>query len=323
MKMMIHLLLVFGFLSGTVSTEAAVRESKTLDGTWRFSTDPAGIGEKEKWFEPYAKMLKMPLKGYGATANGTIQVPGIWTNQGYGDPFDPKTYQHTPGHYPWKPGGDVPTDMLKHQFIGKGWYKRTFTIPSAWQGQKINVVLGGISRYAKIWINGQSAGPEAIGCIAPHEREITKLVRFDAENDITICVDSKQRFEIDTLYACSSMGDFMQLPWGGLWGHVSLEARPNVCLDSLYLRGNIQTSTCTAETTVLADTPVDKDCVLRLNIFDKTGKSVAQGESPVRKAGEKTCVSASIPNAILWSPDTPHLYDVQVSLLYKGKVIDR
>ena len=75
---------------------AAPRETVNLDGVWNFATDPDNRGESEKWYEPDAKLPTMPLPGYAPEANGKIQVPGIWDNQGYG----------------------TETDIVRHNFVG-------------------------------------------------------------------------------------------------------------------------------------------------------------------------------------------------------------
>jgi hypothetical protein len=66
------------------ASRAARRETVDLDGVWSFATDPEDRGEREQWYRPGAKLPAMPLPGYAATADGTIRVPGIWDNQGYG-----------------------------------------------------------------------------------------------------------------------------------------------------------------------------------------------------------------------------------------------
>ncbi|MDD3588493.1 MAG: hypothetical protein PHQ75_15030 [Thermoguttaceae bacterium] len=64
-------------------------------------------------------------------------------------------------------------------------------------------------------------------------------MKYGTANDITICVDSKQRWTIDTIYGSSALADYMDVVWGGLWGHVTLEARPENRIASIYLRGDI------------------------------------------------------------------------------------
>ncbi|MDR2115258.1 MAG: hypothetical protein LBP87_02640, partial [Planctomycetaceae bacterium] len=161
-----------------VMGNTATRDSISLDGTWKFATDPNSVGETEEWFKQGYPLPKMPLEGYAKTADGTIQVPGSWDAQGYG----------------------TENEKIKHCYTGKGWYKKTVSVPKTWKDQKIFLRIIGIARYAKIWINGLQVEPEMIGCLGQHEREVTKFITPGQDVEITICVDSKQRYEIDALF---------------------------------------------------------------------------------------------------------------------------
>ena len=121
---------IFCILSVSVSL-AHPRETVSLDGVWNFATDPDNRGEAEKWFEPTVKLPAMPLPGYAPEANGTIRVPGVWDNQGYG----------------------TKNEKVRHNFVGKGWYKRQVEIPQSWAGRRAFLVITGIKRYSKVWIN--------------------------------------------------------------------------------------------------------------------------------------------------------------------------
>lgn len=286
-------LLAFGAIA------ASARETVSLDGVWRFSLDPEKCGEAQEWFIPSFELPNNPPEGSAPEADGTIQVPGIWDNQGY--------------------GGE--TEKVKHHFVGHGWYKRSFDVPADWGGKSVFLTLGGISRYAKVWINGQSAGAELIGPVASFSLDITPWVKFGETNDITIRVDSDQRWEIDAILGGSSVIDYMDIEWGGLWGHVTLEARPAERLNDLYLITNLADSTCTAEASVSGVKTADR---VKIEIFDAEQQLVAEQTETFSGAseGEKVAVSASIENPNLWTDKTPYLYTVKMSLLAGETTLD-
>ena len=128
-------------------------KSIDLDGVWNFATDPNDKGEAEEWFKPTVTMPAMPLPGYAMKANGTIRVPGIWDNQGYG----------------------TETAKVRHNFVGKGWYKRLVEIPSYWSGQQVFLLITGVNRSAKAWINGHYLG-EHIGFVSAFEFDVTEYL---------------------------------------------------------------------------------------------------------------------------------------------------
>ena len=180
------------------------RPRASLDGTWQFRIDPDSRGEEERWFAPAPDEEVWRAVPHVA---GNIRVPGIWDAQGYGQP----------------------TDKVKHNFVGQGWYRREMRIPGNWpRGHSMFLVLEGISRYAKVWIDGKLIGPEARGCIGSHEWDITPYVKPGQEATLVVCVDSRQRWDVDPLLGTAQLNDFVEVAWGGLWGHVYVEARPRV-----------------------------------------------------------------------------------------------
>ena len=279
---------------------AQPREVLNLDGTWNFATDPGNKGEAEKWQQPEAKLPAMPLPGYAPTANGKIQVPGIWDNQGYG----------------------VETDKVRHNFVGKVWYKRQVEIPQSWAGRRAFLAITGVSRYSKVWINEQFLG-EHIGYLSVQEYDVTPYVTPGKTATITIQVDSKQRWEVDSMFGASSLADYMDVAWGGIWGHVFLEARPDAWLSDPYIQPDVANSSCTVSAT--CNGKAEAADAAKLEVFDKNGQRVAEATTKLDAklaAGQPVSMKAVIPNAALWTPDSPTLYTAKISLLKGGQALD-
>jgi hypothetical protein len=278
----------------------AARTVLSLDGVWSFATDPDDRGETGKWYLPDTKLPAMPLPGYAPTADGTIRVPGIWDNQGYG----------------------TETGKLRHNFVGKGWYKRTVEIPRTWAGRRTFLAVTGISRYSKIWINGHYLG-EHIGSLSVQEYDISQLATPGQTVTVTIQVDSKQRWEVDTLSGCWSLADYVHEAWGGIWGHVRLEARADAWLADLFVQPDVPGGSCSAGATLGGKAGLADGA--RLEVFDQDGRRVADADvklDPALAAGQPVSVQVALPGAQLWTPDTPALYTARLSLLNGAQVLD-
>ena len=298
MRISIVILSLFTLHVSTVSAQS--REVKNLDGVWQFATDPDNRGEAEKWYLPSVALPKMPLSGYAPTADGTIRVPGIWDNQGYG----------------------VETDKVRHNFVGKGWYKRQVEIPQSWVGRHALLVISGISRYAKVWIDDHFLG-EHIGYLSVQQYDVTQYAVPGKTATITIQVDSKQRWEVDALFGTSSLADYMDVAWGGIWGHVSLETRPDVWLSDLFIQPEVTDSSCSASAILNGKAGLSDG--VKLEVFGKKGHRVAETLleiDPKIAAGQPIIVKTSIPDAELWTPDSPTLYTARLSLLEGDRVLD-
>jgi len=245
--------------------------------------DPANAGEAEQW---YANTVSFP---------DTILVPGAWEAQGFGDE----------------------TEKLHHHFIGKGWYKRQVEIPADWAGRRVSLCIGGVHRYGSVWVNGKSFG-EHVGCLSPFEHDITDCVTPGSTAVITVRVDSAQRWDFDTMIGAWDIIDYMDTYWGGIWGHVSLEARNDAYLQYLYVQPAVAPARCRVSATVHGAPPADTS--LRLEILDKAGTIVGSAKaSPETPLG---AIDVEVPGALLWTPDTPHLYRARLSLLQEDKELD-
>ena len=278
---------------------AEVREPICLDGVWDFATDPENRGEAEQWYRPGAKLPDMPRPGYAAAANGKIRVPGIWDVQGYG----------------------TETEKLRHQFIGKGWYRRQVEIPQSWAGRRVFLSVTGVSRYAKVWLDGRLLG-EHIGCLSSAEYDVTGCVAAGRTATIAIQVDSKQRWEIDSMRRRLSLADYMDVPWGGIWGHVARSTVRRLA-QRHHVQPSLSDSSCTVSAVVNGNANLADG--VNLAVVDAEGRCVAAATVRLGAkiaAGQPVRVTARLKAAELWTPDTPTLYKARLSLLHGQAVVD-
>ncbi len=299
-RLVFPLFAILSLITLVVAEGVQARDTVCLDGVWNFATDPENQGETREWFRPETSLPAMPLPGYAPEANGTIRVPGIWDNQGYG----------------------VETDKVRHNFVGKGWYKRQVEIPSDWNAKRVFLVITGVNRYAKAWIDGHFLG-EHVGYLSVQEYDLTPYITPGKTATITIQVDSKQRWAVDALFGASSLADFMDIEWGGIWGHVCIEARNDCWLSDLFVQSDVEKSSCTVSAIVNGQT--DRASAAKLEVFDPNGRRVADSllDGDWRPtAGQSFAVTASIPDARLWTPDTPRLYRAKLTLLDKDRTLD-
>ncbi len=281
----------FVFLLGCLSAVAAPgegRPSVDLDGAWSFRMDPGNVGEKERWFASSADFAD------------TIQVPGAWEAQGFG----------------------AETEKLRHHFIGKAWYARQVAVPADWTGRRVFLCFGGVHRYGAVWVNDTFLG-EHIGYLSPFEFDITPLATPGSSLRIAVRVDSEQRWDIDTLIGCFDIIDYMDTYWGGLWGHVSLEARGAAHLKDLFVETGITPPRCRASASIEGTPP--EGTTLQLEILDRSGNVVSQTEGASlvpAVAGQSAAAELELPGAGLWTPDTPTLYVARLSLRQGGALLD-
>ena len=192
------------------------------------------------------------------------------------------------------------------------WYKRTFTIPSSWSGKRVMLNFGAVDWSADVYVNGILVGNRT-GGYAPFSLDITSALK-KGEQSVTVRVwdptDSvhnpvgKQRINPTGIWYTAV---------SGIWQTVWLEAVSKV--------NHIEKITTECDV-VRGELYVDALCA------DNNGTlqiEVKDGDSVVSTTTTLCGVRATLPieNAKLWSPDSPHLYDLSISLIQGGKVVDK
>jgi hypothetical protein len=286
MRLPALLCLCLAFVSPPAAADSP-RKTVSLDGAWSFQLDPDGVGEAEQWYAP-AKSLAH-----------TIRVPGAWDAQGFGPE----------------------TEKMRHNFIGKGWYKRTVDLPKATAGQRLYLRFGGVYRDVRVWVNGRPAGYH-LGYVSQFEFDLTPYVQPGQPAEITLRVDSAQQVELDPLMGCIDVIDHLFSFWGGIWGHVSLELRNAAWSDEFFVRSNLPDESCTVSARLRGEA-AEADTV-RVEIFGPDGKPAARAEQPVADALKDGILElkTALPNAPRWSPESPALHRARLTLLKQGRTVD-
>jgi hypothetical protein len=181
-------------------------------------------------------------------------------------------------------------------------YRRTFTVPSTWNGRDVQLNFGAVTWETRVWVNGRSVGTHTGGYDA-FSFDITSALR-PGDNEIivgayspidgsTFPIGKQRRNPSGIFYTAAS----------GIWQTVWLEP--------------VQA----AHVTRLDTTPDVPAGVLDLVVQGTAGQQVrAEVLSGGNVVGTATgAVGAHlrvpVPNARLWSPDDPFLYDLRVTMV--------
>ncbi|SER17360.1 Glycosyl hydrolases family 2 [Lentzea xinjiangensis] len=180
-------------------------------------------------------------------------------------------------------------------------YRRTFTVPSTWNGRQVKLNFGAVTWETRVWVNGRQVGAHTGGFDA-FSFDITSALN-GGTNEIVVGVHSpvdgsrypigKQRRDPSGIFYTAA---------SGIWQTVWLEP----------VRG--------AHITRLDTTPNVGAGALDLVVQGTAGQSVTAevlsgGQVVGRQTGTTgTSLRVPVPNARLWSPDDPFLYDLRVTL---------
>jgi hypothetical protein len=196
------------------------------------------------------------------------------------------------------------------------WYRRTFASPlspaDSRRGSRLLLHFGAVDWAAEAWVNGLPVGAHQGGFL-PFTFDITEAV-VPGENELLVAVVDPTDTQLQ------QRGKQVLRPksiWytavSGIWQTVWLEVVPAVSIDSLRLTPDLDAETLTLEVR------------LRGNKRGLTVKAIAidrrRAVSKARgRAAQPLVLRVRKPRA--WSPDDPHLYDLKVRLLERGRVVD-
>ncbi len=190
------------------------------------------------------------------------------------------------------------------------WYHRTFSLPKAWKGNRVLLHFGAVDWKADIWVNDVKAGSHT-GGYTPFSIDITDALK-SGENSLTV------RVWDGTDTGFQPRGKQVRKPSGiwytsvtGIWQTVWLEPVPEQHIRNLRTTPDLDAG-CIR---VLAE-GVERG-VVEVSLSAE-GRRIASARA---LAGNE--VEIPVPDARLWTPDDPYLYDLEVSLIRNGKTQDR
>lgn len=193
---------------------------------------------------------------------------------------------------------DAPSGSAGAYFHGDVYtYEKEFEAPKEWENRHILFQFEGVYRNAKVFLNEKEAGGAAYGYI-PFFICADGLLQYGGKNTIRVVADA------------SRQPDSRWYSGGGIYRPVWLWAGAK---ESIEPEG-IRISTLSYEQArILVEVRHNGDDV-GVEILDKDGKTAASG------TGQR--LEMEIPNAALWSEDTPNLYTCRVRLSKDGTVTD-
>lgn len=292
----------------------------SLDGPWRFRLERYPAALPEGWFD-------------ADTDDGdecgwtTLTVPGAWSLPRPGEQaHDAPGYTNVVMPFDADPPS-VPADNPT------GLYRRTFRVPAAWKGRRVELSIGSAESVVMVWVNGAFIGVGKDSRL-PSTFDLTAALRRGV-NVVALAVVQWSD--------ASWLEDQDQWWLGGLHRSVELTATPLTWLADVGLIPGLcdDLTTGTLDVDVRVDGPVAPDgWTVGVVVETLAGRRVASlGRSPVSRfehgepltelisgmffEGQVVRARLEIPGIVAWSHERPERYRVIVELRDPdGTVVD-
>lgn len=196
------------------------------------------------------------------------------------------------------------------------WYARSFQWDDRWADHDVLLHFGAVDYFATVWVNGREVGHNRGGHV-PFSFDIAPYLK-KGDNRITVrVVDRNDPYQPRGKQSTSGMPQEIDYYCTtGIWQTVWLEPVPSIRIDSMKI-----TPLCEVdgvELRVYLHAP-STGWTLEVDICDGD-RVVADLRRDITMAYGR--IFMKIPDVKLWSPESPHLYDLRVRLFDGEKLVD-
>jgi beta-galactosidase len=265
---------------------------QSLNGIWKFKYIPSvSTGSDSAFYK----------NSFNVKNWKDIKVPGHWELQGFSEP---------------RYGGDVQA--------GTGLYRTDFLIPGNWKSKHIYIVFDGVLYGYHLWINGKYAGTWG----SSYNRmmfDITKYITIGKSNTLAVKVTTRNKgWEFDT-NDC----------WGlsGIFRNVTLLGVPQTHIKDFTVKTytNNNKNAQIALTVLLnkySGSESFKDIAVAGKLFSPDGKMIKEFTSADLNLSPNVDTvtvfnSFIVENPLLWTAETPWLYNLELTLKSNDKELQR
>ena len=292
-------------LMGTLSADAAVRDTISINQGWQFHRgDVKNIAE-----------LKSTQSG-----DDVVNLPhDFLIGQDWVAPDASERPDNSDA------GSNVRSRLSSRGFkeMGIGWYRYELTPKDEWKGKRIVLDFQGIMLVGDVYLNGQRIGGTDYGYLG-FDIDLSKLLKWGQPNEIAVKADTQ------------NPSNSRWFTGAGLYRDVNLIVTNKDLFfprHPLFIRtqGNrevkIKAEIINQQKVVKGQTAAKMPVGVR--ILDADGKVVAEQKNDIHfnakwRDREYELPSISLENAKLWSTDTPYLYTAEVTLYdNEGNIADQ
>ena len=208
------------------------------------------------------------------------------------------------------------------KYVGKDnvlWYQREFEVPKSWKGKHVILHFGAVDWKCDVWVNDIKVGSHT-GGYTPFSMDITNALKKKG-NKIRVRVwDPTDQGEQPCGKQHVKPHGIWYTPVTGIWQTVWLEVVANeTYIEDLKIIPDIDNQTVTVIPEIVN---ASRDIKVKVEVYAKNARGRNKIVSKGRSINGETVEVAMPVDAILWSPDNPFLYGVDVSVYKGNKLVD-
>jgi len=236
--------------------------------------------------------------------------------------FDDKNWRNLDLPHDWSIEGKVdpnnPTGGAGGYFpAGIGWYRKNFDVPASWKGKCVSIFFEGIYMNSEVFINGKSLGVHPYGYTS-FGYDLSPYLDFSRGNIIAVKVDNSK--QINCRWYSGS----------GIYRHVWMivtnpvhVARWGVNITTPQV--SAEKATVEVKTLLKNETDFPQKIILKTQISNSNTVKAGTSQTDVEllaKSEQEIDQKITVLKPLLWDPETPNLYQVEVQILKDKNIVD-
>ncbi len=277
--------------------------------TWKKGTPPI----QTHWYDEVSPTNALPEYPRPQMVRADWQnLNGLWqfvkAVEGEAPPFGHDLSEQILVPYPVE---SALSGVMRHE--SRMWYRRVFEVPANWSGKRLLLHFGAVDWQTTVYMNGQQVGTHS-GGYDGFSFDITQYLKAGSSQEVVVNVyDPTEAGGQPRGKQVAKPGGIWYTSTSGIWQTVWLEPVAMPSIASLEMTPDIDTGVLHLTVNVAGSAD---GYMVSAAAFDGNTQVASFDSKP------GVAMQLSIPQAKLWSPDTPFLYDLRVSLKQGDQTID-
>jgi beta-galactosidase len=326
---------VFHSANAQVSNDALVqassnpRELAIPDSGWRLWPDTQASWQNDQLYLPYqVDLTKLPVNpptgGWSnlTSSNGIpVKLPAS-VEQYYWGKLSLRPYNNSAGWDEYDYAFND-TEIKNGAYQGVSWFWRAINVPSSFNSSEVTLHIRGFRQRVEVYVNQQLVGYDLIAETA-YDCNIAKALKPGQTNTIALRITNPGgNYDwIDFSFSQIKWGNYSFHAGRGIGGldrGLTITAHDSLFLSDTWTLNTPETTTIKAFAEIQNDLPQNVPATVRFEVVDRrTGAILTSADALASvTSNQKATVNAALtlPNAKLWSPDSPELYTLRSILI--------
>jgi beta-galactosidase len=212
-------------------------------------------------------------------------------------------------------------------YQGPGWYRTNLKIDNSYQNGRTILHFEGAGQKTQVYVYNTKVGEHVGGydewsvditdAVAAFKKDAAFTGRFNGEIPIAIRCDNSRDLEMIP----SDLSDFNV--YGGIYRYLNLVYTPQLSFDKVFALAEVDAAgkqgTLKIATRFYNPNQI-QNASISISVKDPSGKIIGNSQKELKNFKiEEELALMNIKKPILWSPDAPNLYTVELKLTQNGE----